>query len=220
MVGIRPANESEKWSDEACREIYEIVSHCEQLFVLSTGIRSVTDDTVKCNAYDVIYLEPWTRRNINQLVESKGIAALDPESKHLIDFIVDWNLLTNSSATDAYDTDSWDSDDVNEDIYDAGTYLSKNLEFINQDSDGSDKEFDIQFDDDQIRELVSYFYISGQKLFICGVHRTHVMFLHFVSFSDVPDVGCASGLKRSYRRQSAGIGSVKHNFSRYFRCKD
>lgn len=156
MSGIRPSNKSAEWTDEACGEIYEVLKKCKDLFVRSTGNVSVTNDIIKCNSYDAIYVDKFLELNVNQLVAKKEFADFDSATKHLIERTVDWNSLASTPDLE----EDWDSDETNGSVFDAGSYMNRpegerKSQFFDADSDGSEKEFDIHFDEDEIRKLVS-----------------------------------------------------------------
>lgn len=146
MVGIRPSNESEEWTDDACAEIYRILADSNVLHVRPTGKHSVTKDIVKCNAYNAVYIDKELQRNINQFVVDAQLADLDPEAKHFVDQIVDWDTIPMEQ-----DEEEWDSDDEGVGIYDAGSYLNRPPDKGNSfltDLECDDKEWDLQMTDE------------------------------------------------------------------------
>lgn len=160
MIGIRPTNGSQEWSDDACEEIYQVLSQSDsKLFVQSTGVHSVTNDFIKCHSYDAIFVNKALKQNVNQLVANEGFAEFEPETQHFTDLIFDWSSL---SSIDDADEDNWDSDENDKaDIFDAGQFMTESkskLPFLNSSGDESDKEFDvdIQFTEDQLKEWVRY----------------------------------------------------------------
>lgn len=84
MVGIR-SNEF----DDACWEIYQTLVNFNSLFVRCTGSHSVSNDLIKCNAYDAVFIDKNDEQIINDLVVMNGFADYDPETKHLIDVKVE-----------------------------------------------------------------------------------------------------------------------------------
>lgn len=152
MIGIRPTDASSVWSEDACSGIYNILNNSKELFVRAFGKHSITSDNIKCNSYEVVYVDKTHQSKINELIVQKELADFHPETEHFINLSVDWNsLLTVSSEEEEED---WDSEPNNGQIFDAGVYLNRTNHDDDADAD-SDMEFDVQFDEDQIREWVS-----------------------------------------------------------------
>lgn len=149
MVGIRPSNESGEWSDDVCGRIYRILADSKMLLVRPTEKHSVTNDIIKCNAYNAVYVDKELQRNINQFVVHEELADFDPQTKHFVDLSVDWNTIPMEQ-----DEEDWDSDDEGVGIYDAGSYLNRSPELHN--SGLMDKEWDIQMSDDFAKSFLVF----------------------------------------------------------------
>lgn len=155
MIGIRPSNGSETFSEQSCDEIYEILSDC-RLYVRSTGPQSVTDDIVKSNSYDAVFIDERNEQNMNQLIVEKKLADFDSATKHFIDLDVDYDSLPRPVRSPV--EENWDSDDCNENIYEA-SYLNRsegesNIPFLNSNGEGSDNDWDMQFTQEEAMDFV------------------------------------------------------------------
>lgn len=144
-MGVRPCNNSDKWSNESLDSIYQILYESPDLFFQPIK-QSPNSDGTQCNSYDGIYATDIG--NINQFIVNGKHAEFDPETGHIA------NASVNSNSLITSDSEDWD-DDNNTNGYDAESYLSScNGE---GDTDGFQwgNDVDVNFDEEDIMEMVS-----------------------------------------------------------------
>lgn len=95
---------------------------------------------LKSRSYQVVLFDETGQININNWIVSNHYGESDPDTKHFVDVMIDRNVLSPKSSESSDETDCKESD--NESFVD------------NYNDDDDDDNFDIQFDDDEIINMV------------------------------------------------------------------
>lgn len=127
MIGIRPCNDAKEWSDSVCQSIYESVDYCSNLFVKFAGKGSLSNDNLKCNAYDVLFVDKQLKKNLNQFAVTKKLAEIDPRTIDFVEANIDWDSCDEANCS-------------------AGEFHFENIENL--------EDWDFQYTPDQMKKSV------------------------------------------------------------------
>ncbi|XP_037028322.1 putative ATP-dependent RNA helicase TDRD12 isoform X2 [Bradysia coprophila] len=139
LIGIRPID-SPKWCDNICDTIYDDLLMKQSHFYARSMQLGGPDKYaygLKSRSYQVVLFDETGHFNINNWIVSSNYGEPNPDTKHFVDVEFDRNVLPplNSESSNEFDCKESDNDELIDDYND-------------------EDHFDIQFDDDEIMNML------------------------------------------------------------------